>query len=55
LSDFIKTKDVIFSIDDIRPFFTQILSVFEMMYRAVKYKKSLLGATSFDIEWNGDE
>lgn len=50
-----QSKDVIYQRADKKPFFLQIISVFEMLY--IKFTKNitLLQATTDDIEWNDDE
>ena len=44
-----KAKDVL----DGMPFYAQFLSLYEMLYRAIKYKKPLTQASTFDIEFDG--
>lgn len=50
-----KSKDILFQKDDMKPFFLQPISLFEIAY--IKFKKgiSLLSATTENIEWNGNE
>lgn len=50
-----ESKDVIFKWDDLKPFFFQVISLFEITYIKFRYKKSWLEATTGDIEWNGYE
>jgi hypothetical protein len=47
--DYKKAKDVLEGI----PFYAQFLSFYEMLYRAIKYKKPLTQASTFDIEFDG--
>lgn len=49
------TKGVIFSLDDPLPAMTQLLSVLELVFIKLSKRISLLEATTYDIEWNGDE
>lgn len=49
-----KSKDVVFRNNDMKPFFLQLLSLFEIQKIKRKNKISFLGAATFDIEWNGE-
>ncbi len=49
-----QSKDVIFRANDMKPFFFQVLSLFEIVYVKFSQRKTLLEATTGDIEWNGE-
>lgn len=49
-----QSKDVIFRANDMKPFFFQVLSLFEIVYIKFSQRKTLLEATTGDIEWNGE-
>ena len=49
----IRSKDTIFRREDLKPFFFQIASLFEITYIKFKKKLTWLEATTSDIEWNG--
>lgn len=49
-----ESNDVIWKKSDKKPLLMQPLSIFEIVYIAVKERKSLLKATTSDIEWNGE-
>ncbi len=49
------SKDVIYRSDDKKPFFYQALSLLEILYIKFTKARTLLQATTSDIEWNGDE
>lgn len=48
-----RAKDVIFAGDDLKPYFLQVLSIFEILYLKLSRNQTLLEATTGDIEWNG--
>ncbi len=50
-----RAKDVIFRIDDPLPALLQGLSFIEILFIKLSKGISLLEATTFDLEWNGDE
>ncbi|WP_428668262.1 ATP-grasp domain-containing protein [Runella sp.] len=52
-SDFYRAKDVIFNGDDPLPLFLQPLSLVELLKIKFLQKKTLLQASTQDIEWNG--
>lgn len=49
-----QADDTIFSWRDLKPFFLQIISLFEITYNKFSKKISWLEATTADIEWNGN-
>lgn len=49
--DFKEAKDVVFSKKDMKPFFYQIPVFFNILGKAMKYKKNLTAVTTMDIEW----
>jgi hypothetical protein len=55
LDTLISSKDVSFSFDDPLPFFSQVQSLYELWNISKQNNISLLEASTFDIEWNGDE
>jgi glutathione synthase/RimK-type ligase-like ATP-grasp enzyme len=56
--DFLKTyfgsKDVIWSIKDMKPFFYQFYTYFQIIRKSRKLNISAMEASTVDIEWNGD-
>lgn len=52
---FLQSKDIIWSVNDIKPFFYQFYSYTSILKLAFKIKKSPIEATTYDIEWNGDD
>ena len=48
----IKAKDVIFSTDDLKPFFGQFLSLLQFIKLSKKHKLPIVDATTIDIEYN---
>ena len=50
-----RAKGVIFKTNDPLPSLLQLLSVVELVYLKFSKKVSLLEATTYDIEWNGNE
>jgi len=50
---FYSSKDVIFHYNDWKPALLQPASLVELFYKKLKYKITLLQATTEDIEWNG--
>ena len=50
----IQADDTIFSWRDLKPFFLQVISLFEITYNKFTKKISWLEATTSDIEWNGN-
>ncbi|HEY5687626.1 MAG TPA: ATP-grasp domain-containing protein [Yeosuana sp.] len=50
-----RAKGVIFSLNDPLPAMAQMLSVLELVFIKLSKGISLLEATTYDIEWNGDE
>lgn len=50
----IQSKDVIYNRRDIKPFFLQGLSLFEIAFIKFTKNTTWLAATTSDIEWNGD-
>lgn len=53
-STFFNSKDVIFSFKDPLPFLLQLRSFFSYLRVAREQEISLLEASTFDIEWNGE-
>ncbi len=54
IKTFLSSKDVVFSFEDILPFFYQFYLYFLIKVVAVRKRISILEATTIDIEWNGD-
>lgn len=50
---FHETKDPVYCKKDKKPFYSQLLSIIEFMYRSIRNGVSILGATTYDMEWNG--
>jgi hypothetical protein len=50
-----KYKEVVFRIKDPLPSLFQFLTLSELFYRKLKYKKNILAASTFDIEWDGKD
>jgi len=50
LCDYKRARDVIKPL----PWYAQFLSLVEMLWRAIKHKRSLTSASTFDIEYDGD-
>ena len=48
-------RDVLFDSNDMMPMFMQVISIFEIIILAWREKLSLLEATTYDIEWNGEK
>ena len=48
-------RDVTFDRENLRPFFLQIPLLGVLAVRALRRRTSLLQASTFDIEWNGDQ
>lgn len=46
--------DVVFSLNDIRPFLSMGLLVMIYMYWSIKYNLRLPAAFTYDLDWNGD-
>jgi hypothetical protein len=55
LNKIFKYKEVVFKMNDPLPSLFQFLTLFELLYRKIKYKKNILSASTFDIEWNGKD
>jgi glutathione synthase/RimK-type ligase-like ATP-grasp enzyme len=55
LRKFFTSGSIIFSWKDTLPFFSQITMLIELLKRKFRHKITLLEATTYDIEWNGDE
>ena len=53
LKDFRDAKDVIFSLDDMKPFFTQFITFGYFIFLALLKKKKVVEVTTLDIEYNG--
>jgi hypothetical protein len=53
-TDFRAARDVAFDRVNLRPFFLQFLLFGVLVFRALHRRTSLLQASTFDIEWNGD-
>lgn len=51
LCDYKRARDVIKPL----PWYAQFLSLIEMLWRSIKYKRSLTSASTFDIEYDGDD
>lgn len=51
----LKSKDIIWSIKDLKPFFYQFYTYFEIISLSRKLNISVMEASTVDIEWNGDE
>jgi hypothetical protein len=51
---FLHSQDVIFSRKDLRPFLLQFKSIFYYLKLAREQGISPLEASTFDIEWNGE-
>ena len=47
-------KDVVYRNNDIKPFFLQVLSIFEIVLIKFTKGRTLQEATTSDIEWNGE-
>ncbi len=47
-------KDVLFRMNDLKPFLSQLISLAEITYKKIKYNCTFLQATTEDIEWNGN-
>lgn len=52
---FVMVEDVIFSKQDIKPFFHQPLLFFVYLFRSLKLRERLPAMFTFDIDWNGGE
>ncbi|MEM6807267.1 MAG: ATP-grasp domain-containing protein, partial [Bacteroidota bacterium] len=50
-----KSKDVVFSIIDLKPFFFQILGLLEFLTRSLKYRISFTSSMTHDISYDGCE
>ncbi|MEM8728114.1 MAG: ATP-grasp domain-containing protein [Chlamydiota bacterium] len=51
----ITVEDVIFSRNDLKPFFHQPILFFVYLFRSLKIRASLPAMFTFDIDWNGQE
>ena len=49
------SRDAVFSLCDSAPWFMQSIAVIELLASKLKYNISILEATTWDIEWNGEE
>jgi hypothetical protein len=47
-------RDVVWRVDDLLPALMQVAVVGQMAWRAVQQGSSLIGASTWDIEWNGE-
>lgn len=54
IKKFIMVKDVIFSKNDLKPFFHQPVLFFVYLFRSLKLRARLPAMFTFDIDWNGD-
>ena len=52
---FLKTKDIIFSLQDIKPFLYQPLLFGVYIFKSLKLRARLPAMFTFDIDWNGQE
>jgi len=52
---FRRAKDVLYDRKDIKPMLMQIFSIFEILILAWRKGITLLEATTYDIEWNGEK
>ncbi|MEM8888933.1 MAG: hypothetical protein AAGD28_13200, partial [Bacteroidota bacterium] len=50
-----KSKDVVFSISDLKPFLFQILGLLEFLIRSLKYRISFTSSMTHDISFDGYE
>lgn len=55
LKTYIRSKDIIWSKGDMKPFFYQFYTYFHILLMSKKLKISAMEASTVDIEWNGDE
>lgn len=55
LKTYVKSKDIIWSIKDMKPFFYQFYTYFQILRMSRKLNISTMEASTVDIEWNGDE
>jgi hypothetical protein len=55
ISSFIKAKDPVCDWSDIRPSFYQLVSLAEIIFKAIRFRVSPKEAATADIEWNGEE
>lgn len=53
--DFRSAKDVVFDWQDILPFFGQVFSVFEFLYKKTQTGLPLSDVMTYDIEYNGEK
>lgn len=51
--DFASAKDVIYSYDDLKPFFTQFITFTYFVMLAILKRKKVIEVTTLDIEYNG--
>jgi len=54
-SKYHNTKDVLYFTKDLMPMLMQVFSIFEVILLAWRKDLTLLEATTFDIEWNGED
>lgn len=47
-------RDVLFRLDDLRPFFDQFAMLGDLAWQSVSTKTSMLACSTSDIEWNGE-
>ncbi len=50
----IKSKDALWRNNDFIPALLQFLSLAELLYLSIKNKQSIIEASTYDIEWNGN-
>lgn len=54
IADFMKAKDPVWDIRDIKPSLYQLVSLAEIIFKSVRNRISLKEAATADIEWNGE-
>lgn len=54
LKKIFSSRDVLFSKEDLKPFFMLPKFIFEMLKISIKNSVSLIDATTYDINWNGE-
>ncbi len=54
LKKIFSVRDVLFSKEDLKPFFMIPKFIFEMLRISIKNSVSLIDATTYDINWNGE-
>lgn len=55
LKMFFKSKDVLFSLEDVKPFFYQFISYYQLLKLSRQKKMGIFETTTYDIEWNGED